>query len=423
MGYKDNSPYKKEKSLTVKSNKITMKGVSMPLLLEPDLGAPVVGLPNMDYLFPGATQVKETPLQKYKKGGQTDELVGMHLQNLNEKEKKEFYNRYLEMPDNERKSILHALRLQYPQVSQKYNEDYYMMSDKEFQEGGKINFMKMDTGMIPIGSEINVMTTDDQRYDQQRITSPTSGERPAPVTNTSPTPRQAQRAQQDVAEAVQRTQAVQSAQRAEVTGMSPDEELMSQIRMQSSKSMLQPGQVLPPTYRTQVDSTPEMSRQSTNVVNPALERLSSNPEEYNFNHLRRSAGTLPKAIQDRLTLENKTNSRFSTMKDPVTGTTLIKDSQTNKFIVGEGSEQSPFERTVNYKDTPMSVEMGKEHFVQTFERIRKIPGYLPKEVSDNLVKVRDMVDRDYELFKHPASGGIEVLRDRRTGKYVLSKTY
>lgn len=67
LGYKNNSPYKNAKSLTIDFGKkggiITMKNVSKPLLGVPDKGKPTLMYPNKDYSFPEASKVTEYPMK------------------------------------------------------------------------------------------------------------------------------------------------------------------------------------------------------------------------------------------------------------------------------------------------------------------------------------------------------------------------
>lgn len=67
MGYKDNSPYKNLPYQDIYSDRITMSGVSRPLVATTDTGVRTVMQPGGEYYFPGATQVRETPL--YSNGG------------------------------------------------------------------------------------------------------------------------------------------------------------------------------------------------------------------------------------------------------------------------------------------------------------------------------------------------------------------
>lgn len=63
MGYKDNSPYKNLPFQDFFTNRLTMNGVSRPILALPDKGQPRVMLPNSGiYSFPLANQVREIPL-------------------------------------------------------------------------------------------------------------------------------------------------------------------------------------------------------------------------------------------------------------------------------------------------------------------------------------------------------------------------
>jgi len=69
MGFKDSSPYKNRKKLKIKSDSITMKGVSQPLIGVSDKGESKIMLPDQDYNFNNADYVMEYPLNKLKKGG------------------------------------------------------------------------------------------------------------------------------------------------------------------------------------------------------------------------------------------------------------------------------------------------------------------------------------------------------------------
>jgi hypothetical protein len=59
MGYKDNSPYKNLPYQDIYSDRITMKGVSQPLLATTDNGISTVMQPGGEYYFPGASVVRE----------------------------------------------------------------------------------------------------------------------------------------------------------------------------------------------------------------------------------------------------------------------------------------------------------------------------------------------------------------------------
>ena len=75
-GYKDSSPFKNSKFLDINSSSITTKGVSIPLLLQPDGDPPVVAPPNSgEYYFPNSTKVRETPM---KHGGFVSKWLGVY---------------------------------------------------------------------------------------------------------------------------------------------------------------------------------------------------------------------------------------------------------------------------------------------------------------------------------------------------------
>lgn len=67
MGYKDNSPYKNLPYQDIYSDRITMQGVSRPLIAKTDTGVTTVMQPGEEYYFPGASRVREIPM--YKNGG------------------------------------------------------------------------------------------------------------------------------------------------------------------------------------------------------------------------------------------------------------------------------------------------------------------------------------------------------------------
>lgn len=66
LGYKNNSPYKNAKSLTIDFGKrrgiITMKDVDFPLKAESELGESKIMYPNKNYKFKGR-YIKETPMK------------------------------------------------------------------------------------------------------------------------------------------------------------------------------------------------------------------------------------------------------------------------------------------------------------------------------------------------------------------------
>lgn len=68
MGYKDNSPYKNLPYQDIYSDRITMQGVSRPLIANTDTGVTTVMQPGEEYYFPGASKVREVPM--YKNGGE-----------------------------------------------------------------------------------------------------------------------------------------------------------------------------------------------------------------------------------------------------------------------------------------------------------------------------------------------------------------
>ena len=81
MGYKDNSPYKNLPYQDIYSDRITMSGVSRPLVATTDTGVRTVMQPGGEYYFPGATQVRETPL--YSNGGGIKDRENFQKMKLN----------------------------------------------------------------------------------------------------------------------------------------------------------------------------------------------------------------------------------------------------------------------------------------------------------------------------------------------------
>lgn len=85
MGYKDNSPFNKAPMLNIDGNNISMNNVSRPLMLLPDKGMPTMAAPNSgNYIFPGASNVLEIPMQfgwggrkKYQMGGPVQQEAPM----------------------------------------------------------------------------------------------------------------------------------------------------------------------------------------------------------------------------------------------------------------------------------------------------------------------------------------------------------
>jgi hypothetical protein len=67
LGYKRNSPDKREKSLKIDSNLITMEGVDFPVEAYPNGDNPVLMQPGLNYYFPNSTEVIEIPMRKLKK--------------------------------------------------------------------------------------------------------------------------------------------------------------------------------------------------------------------------------------------------------------------------------------------------------------------------------------------------------------------
>ena len=79
LGYKDNSPFRNEPFIDIDSNRITMKGVSIPIVAYPDNDKPIVMTPGKEYLFPNSTKVKEVP---YQVGGINNETPVTPILNL-----------------------------------------------------------------------------------------------------------------------------------------------------------------------------------------------------------------------------------------------------------------------------------------------------------------------------------------------------
>lgn len=70
LGYSDGSPYKYLPEIDIPGNNITMANTGQHLLAIPDRGAPKVMAPySGTHIFPGASQVKEIPMQHMKMGG------------------------------------------------------------------------------------------------------------------------------------------------------------------------------------------------------------------------------------------------------------------------------------------------------------------------------------------------------------------
>lgn len=80
LGYKKNSPDKKEPSLKIDSNFITMEGVDFPVEAYPNGDSPIVMQPGLNYYFPNSTEVVEVPLKRLKK--QTGGTVKPNIQKL-----------------------------------------------------------------------------------------------------------------------------------------------------------------------------------------------------------------------------------------------------------------------------------------------------------------------------------------------------
>ena len=89
MGYKDNSPYKNLPYQDIYSDRITMSGVSRPLVATTDTGVRTVMQPGGEYYFPGASKVREIPM--YKNGG--GDKYTTKLTPKEEKEFKAWYNK------------------------------------------------------------------------------------------------------------------------------------------------------------------------------------------------------------------------------------------------------------------------------------------------------------------------------------------
>jgi hypothetical protein len=83
--YSKQNPYKKDiivdakgqwnhpgKVTRIPSNNITMQGVDYPVWAQPNVGSGMMMQPGQDYDFPGADYVDETPINLFKKGGESD---------------------------------------------------------------------------------------------------------------------------------------------------------------------------------------------------------------------------------------------------------------------------------------------------------------------------------------------------------------
>lgn len=403
-----------------------MKDVDFPLLLEPDYGKSVVARPGEEFIFPLAREVKETRLDKYKYGGDTNQLVKLHLSNLTVKEQKEFVDRYKSMPDSERRFILHSLSLRYPNTTQ---EDYIAMSDKEFQSGGQVDFhtlWQMDTGMVPIGRQIDVLSTDDQILQSK----------PAASTAPRPSVKEGVRASADVVQQQARQKVVedntelqrQIALRAQQANVIPGTEYLSR-RARPAGSLAAQGTLgIERSPNTEIDNTyvarqlpetgvrpPNGSRGSLPLDIPVAQRenLPSRrqaetgdrlSEEYSFDHLRNNAGYLPDYVKNRL-YPGSWNGTYQEYQDPVTNTNLLRSTLTDRYIVTDRPTRpvaTAETRTGNFSLTS----------------IQDSPGYIPSEISNRLVKVRDTVDRRFEELRDPVSGYI-LVRNKLTGKYII----
>lgn len=122
MGYKDSSPFKNRKKLKIKSDKITMQGVSQPLLGISDKGESQLMLPDNNYSFKNANYVMEYPL---KKGGYID-LLQNYLPTLPENQQDELIDTLDTLPEQER----------YDYVETMMNGGCYKCGGK-MEEGGK----------------------------------------------------------------------------------------------------------------------------------------------------------------------------------------------------------------------------------------------------------------------------------------------
>lgn len=91
-GYLNNSPHRFNPFNIIKSNTITMNNVSIPLLLKPNKGRPIIAMPNSgQYYFPKASHVFETPL--FQQGGIYDLMVAHGLDG-SYKNRKAIFDKY-----------------------------------------------------------------------------------------------------------------------------------------------------------------------------------------------------------------------------------------------------------------------------------------------------------------------------------------
>ena len=64
LGYSDGSPYRRRKYIVIKGDTIDMSNTGMKLRLIPDVGQEKVAEPYSGiHKFPGASQVKEVPIE------------------------------------------------------------------------------------------------------------------------------------------------------------------------------------------------------------------------------------------------------------------------------------------------------------------------------------------------------------------------
>ena len=144
LGYKRNSPYKKEKDILIDSNVITMDNVGIPLLLKPDNDLPIIAQPDSgEYYFPNSTKVKEIPMKKYKSGGKMSkkDILKKYLETLSEEDQDKFIEQFQSMTPQEQEEV------------------YNRLSQTSMQEGG------VSTSNVEVEGEETVKTPDNRLYE------------------------------------------------------------------------------------------------------------------------------------------------------------------------------------------------------------------------------------------------------------------
>jgi len=172
MGYKDNSPYKNSPYLDIlsPSGRISMKGVSKPLLAITNQGERTIMLPENEYKF-NSKLIREIPMKyQYQMGGQPQsqqentispgDLIAAYIQlnNLGQKEAEQIYQSFSKMSPEDKQIFLQNItneikEAQESQNSQSSQSNEQMIDPNEQNEMSQGQEVQMNDGsqMMMVG--------------------------------------------------------------------------------------------------------------------------------------------------------------------------------------------------------------------------------------------------------------------------------